>query len=140
MQVIDERFVRSDKALPNTLMKRLSSMTFERSRTVCEHIMEMRDIIAKLKSLKVNKGQVKVSFAEFLESEGIIALYTMQRTPQQNDVAERRVSICIELPNQVQVALLGLVKNEAQPDSVNPVYNAGELLCQWVPCNMLLRE
>ncbi|XP_060200906.1 uncharacterized protein LOC132629208 [Lycium barbarum] len=41
-------------------MKRLSSMTFDRSRTVRKHIMEMRDIAAKLKSLVVDM------FAPFL--------------------------------------------------------------------------
>nr|XP_016440573.1 PREDICTED: uncharacterized protein LOC107766327 [Nicotiana tabacum] len=54
MKAIDEQFVSSDKALPNILMKRFSSMTFDRSRTVREHIMEMRDIDAKLKSLEVD--------------------------------------------------------------------------------------
>ncbi|XP_019256188.1 PREDICTED: uncharacterized protein LOC109234590 [Nicotiana attenuata] len=53
MKAIDEQFVSSDKALASTLMKRLSSMTFDRSRTVREHITEMRDIAAKLKSLEV---------------------------------------------------------------------------------------
>ncbi|XP_019259156.1 PREDICTED: uncharacterized protein LOC109237317 [Nicotiana attenuata] len=41
MKAIDEKFVSSDKALANTLMKMLSSMTFDRSRTVRKHIMEM---------------------------------------------------------------------------------------------------
>ncbi|XP_059281612.1 uncharacterized protein LOC132035372 [Lycium ferocissimum] len=54
MKAIEEQFVSSDKALSNTLMKRLSSMTFDRSRSVREHIMEMRDIAAKLKSLEVD--------------------------------------------------------------------------------------
>ena len=35
-------------------------------------------------------GQSKGPFARFLESEGIIAQYTMPGTPQQNGVAERR--------------------------------------------------
>ena len=55
MKAIDEQFVGSDKALVITLMKRLSSITFDRSRTVREHIMEIRDIAAKLKSLEVEK-------------------------------------------------------------------------------------
>nr|XP_009780415.1 PREDICTED: uncharacterized protein LOC104229460 [Nicotiana sylvestris]XP_016439374.1 PREDICTED: uncharacterized protein LOC107765263 [Nicotiana tabacum] len=57
MKAIDEQFVSSDKALASTLMKRLSSMTFDRSRIVCEHIMEMRDIPAKLKSLEVDMSE-----------------------------------------------------------------------------------
>ncbi|XP_019226693.1 PREDICTED: uncharacterized protein LOC109208109 [Nicotiana attenuata] len=57
MKAIDEKFVSFDKALASTLMKRLSSMTFDRSRTVREHIMEMRDIAAKLKSLEVDMSE-----------------------------------------------------------------------------------
>nr|XP_027119481.1 uncharacterized protein LOC113736618 [Coffea arabica] len=53
MKAIDEQFVSSDKALASTLMKKLASMTLDKSRSVREHIMEMRDIAAKLKSLKV---------------------------------------------------------------------------------------
>ena len=53
MKAIDEQFVSSDKALASTLMKKLASMTLDKSRSVREHIMEMRDIVAKLKSLKV---------------------------------------------------------------------------------------
>ncbi|XP_019240195.1 PREDICTED: uncharacterized protein LOC109220188 [Nicotiana attenuata] len=47
MKAIDEQFISSDKVLASTLMKRLSSMTFNKSRIVREHIMEMRDIAAK---------------------------------------------------------------------------------------------
>ncbi|XP_075079837.1 uncharacterized protein LOC142165109 [Nicotiana tabacum] len=57
MKAIDEQFVSFYKALASTLMKRLSSMTFDRSRTVREHIMEMRDIAAKLKSLEVDMSE-----------------------------------------------------------------------------------
>uniref|UniRef100_A0A1U7VRY4 Uncharacterized protein LOC104220026 n=1 Tax=Nicotiana sylvestris TaxID=4096 RepID=A0A1U7VRY4_NICSY len=57
MKAIDEQFVSSNKALANTLMKRLSSMTFDRSRTVREHIMEIRDIAAKLKSPEVDMSE-----------------------------------------------------------------------------------
>ncbi|PHT48181.1 hypothetical protein CQW23_12389 [Capsicum baccatum] len=46
MKEIDEQFISSDKALANN-MKRLSSMTFDRSRTMREHIIEMRDIAGK---------------------------------------------------------------------------------------------
>lgn len=53
MKAIDDQFVSSDKAVASTLMKRLSNMTHHRSRGVREHIMEMRDIVAKLSSLKV---------------------------------------------------------------------------------------
>ncbi|XP_009615393.1 uncharacterized protein [Nicotiana tomentosiformis] len=57
IKVIDEQFISSNKALTSTLMKRLSSMTFDRSRTVREHIMDMRDNAAKLNSLKVDMSE-----------------------------------------------------------------------------------
>jgi hypothetical protein len=54
MRAVEEQFVSSDKALASTLMKKLSSKTFDRSRSVREHIMEMRDMAAQLKSLEVD--------------------------------------------------------------------------------------
>jgi hypothetical protein len=54
MRAIEEQFVSFDKALASTLMKKLSSKTFDRSRSVREHIMEMRDMAAQLKSLEVD--------------------------------------------------------------------------------------
>ncbi|OIT01671.1 hypothetical protein A4A49_56730, partial [Nicotiana attenuata] len=57
MKATDEQFVSSDKTLASTLMKRFSSMTFDRSRKVRENIMEMRDIAAKLKSLEVDMSE-----------------------------------------------------------------------------------
>ncbi|MCD9645107.1 hypothetical protein HAX54_033783 [Datura stramonium] len=53
MKEINEQFVSFDKALASTLMNRLSSITFDRNCTMHEHIMEVRDIVAKLKSLEV---------------------------------------------------------------------------------------
>ncbi|GLU16124.1 hypothetical protein SLE2022_325740 [Rubroshorea leprosula] len=53
LRAVEEQFGKFDKALANTLMKKLSSMKFDHSKGVREHIMEMRDIVAKLKSLKV---------------------------------------------------------------------------------------
>ncbi|OIT26591.1 hypothetical protein A4A49_56366, partial [Nicotiana attenuata] len=57
MKAIDEQFVSSNKALASTFMKRLSGMDFDRSHTVCEHIMEIRDIAAKLKSLEIDMSE-----------------------------------------------------------------------------------
>ena len=54
MKTIEEQFVRSNKALTSILMKRFSSKTFEYSKRVHEHIMEMRDMAAQLKSLEVD--------------------------------------------------------------------------------------
>ncbi|XP_016510100.2 uncharacterized protein LOC107827472 [Nicotiana tabacum] len=94
MKAIDEQFVSSDKALASTLMKRLSSMTFGRSRTVSEHIMEMKDIAAKLKSIEVDMsepflvhfilnslpaeyGPFKISYNTHKDKWSIIELLTM---------------------------------------------------------------
>jgi hypothetical protein len=53
LKVVDAQFMTSSKAIASTLMKRLSSQTFDSSKNVCEHIMEMRDIAAQLKFLEV---------------------------------------------------------------------------------------
>jgi hypothetical protein len=54
MTAIEEQFVSSDKALANTLMDKLSMIKHHKSRSVYGHIMEMRDVVAQLKSLKVD--------------------------------------------------------------------------------------
>ncbi|XP_062162040.1 uncharacterized protein LOC133869086 [Alnus glutinosa] len=51
IQAVEEQFFSSDKALASTVMKKLSSKTFENSRSVRKHIIEMRDMSAQLKSL-----------------------------------------------------------------------------------------
>ncbi|XP_028057285.1 uncharacterized protein LOC114261242 [Camellia sinensis] len=53
MRAIEEQFASSDKALASTLMNKLSGMKHNNSRSVREHIMEMRDIAARLKSLEI---------------------------------------------------------------------------------------
>ncbi|XP_038977899.1 uncharacterized protein LOC120108385 [Phoenix dactylifera] len=53
IKAIEEQFVSSDKALANTLLNKLSMMKHPKSRSVREHIMEMRDIAAQLKSLEI---------------------------------------------------------------------------------------
>ena len=53
MKVIEEQFIRSDKALASIQMKRFSSKTFDYSKNVREHIMEMKDMVAQLKPLEV---------------------------------------------------------------------------------------
>jgi hypothetical protein len=50
IQAIEEQFVSSDSALANILMEMLSSKTFNNSISVREHIMEIRDMFAQLKS------------------------------------------------------------------------------------------
>ncbi|GAV58101.1 UBN2_2 domain-containing protein, partial [Cephalotus follicularis] len=53
MKSVEEQFVRSDKALASTIMNKLSGIRFDNSKSVHEHIMEIMDIAAKLKSLEV---------------------------------------------------------------------------------------
>ncbi|XP_028053291.1 uncharacterized protein LOC114257714 [Camellia sinensis] len=53
MRAIEEQFVSSDKALTSNLMNKLSGMKHNDSRSVRNHIMEMRDIAARLKSLEI---------------------------------------------------------------------------------------
>jgi hypothetical protein len=48
MKAIGEQFVSSDKVLSNTLMNKLSMIKHHKSRSVCGHIMKMRDVIAQL--------------------------------------------------------------------------------------------
>ncbi|KAH1266002.1 hypothetical protein GmHk_01G001597 [Glycine max] len=53
MNAIEEQFVSFNKSMVSTLMKKLSSMKYDNIKGVHEHIMEMRDTIAKLKSLEI---------------------------------------------------------------------------------------
>ncbi|XP_075111761.1 uncharacterized protein LOC142181949 [Nicotiana tabacum] len=57
-----------------------------------------------------DKGQVKGPFAEFLESKGIIAQYTMPGTPQQNSVAERRNRTLMDMKNSHELSEQQLVQ------------------------------
>ncbi|KAK4406339.1 hypothetical protein Sango_0640400 [Sesamum angolense] len=54
LKAIEDQYVRSDKALASTLMKRLSDVKYNGSRSVREHIMHMRDIATELKPLEVD--------------------------------------------------------------------------------------
>jgi len=51
MQFVEERFRSADKSLAGTLMAELTTMKFDGSRTMQEHIIEMTNIAARLKSL-----------------------------------------------------------------------------------------
>ncbi|WJZ86463.1 hypothetical protein VitviT2T_005916 [Vitis vinifera] len=57
LKAIDEQFVTSDKALPNTLIMKFTSLKLTGIRGVHEHIMEMRDIVAQLKKLEVEMSE-----------------------------------------------------------------------------------
>ena len=52
-KAIDEQFITSDKALASTLIMKFTSLKLTGIRGVCEHIKEMRDIVAQLKKLDV---------------------------------------------------------------------------------------
>ncbi|XP_025983182.1 uncharacterized protein LOC114401922 [Glycine soja] len=56
MNDIEEKFLSSNKSMANTLMEKLSSMKYDMG--VCEHIMEMRDFVAKLKSLEIEISEL----------------------------------------------------------------------------------
>ena len=55
----EQQFETSDKALASTLMSKLSSINFNGTKAIHEHIMEMTDIemtdtVAQLKSLEID--------------------------------------------------------------------------------------
>lgn len=54
MESIDAKCVSSKKTLASTLVKKLSCTMLDKGKSMCEHIMEMRDIATKLKSLEVD--------------------------------------------------------------------------------------
>ena len=53
LKAIDEQFVTLDKDLASTLIMKFTSLKLTGIRRVHEHIIEMRDIVAPLKKLKV---------------------------------------------------------------------------------------
>ncbi|XP_026416153.1 uncharacterized protein LOC113311541 [Papaver somniferum] len=53
LQAIEEQFATSDKVLAGTLMQKLSSMRYNGTSGVREHIMEMGDISSQLGALEV---------------------------------------------------------------------------------------
>ena len=58
LKAIDEQFVTSDKALASILIMKFSSMKLMNVRGVREHIMQVRDIAAQLKLLKVDMSEI----------------------------------------------------------------------------------
>ncbi|RVW51338.1 hypothetical protein CK203_075501 [Vitis vinifera] len=57
LKAIEQQFETSDKALASTLMTKMCSMKFNGTKGVREHIMEMRDIVAQLKSLEIEMSE-----------------------------------------------------------------------------------
>ncbi|XP_071906054.1 uncharacterized protein [Coffea arabica] len=110
MKAIDEQFVSSDKALASTLMKKLASMTLDKSRSVREHIMEMRDIVAKLKSLKV---EISESFLvhfilNSLPSEYILFKISYNTHKEEWSINELLTMVKHETPESVHLVTHGL--------------------------------
>ena len=54
LKAINEQFAISDKALASNLIMKFSSLRLTNVKGVREHIMEMRDIAAQLKTLEVD--------------------------------------------------------------------------------------
>ena len=51
MGLVEERSQTADKSFAGTLMSTLTTMKFNGSRTMHEHVIEMKNITAKLKTL-----------------------------------------------------------------------------------------
>ena len=94
LKAIEQQFETSDKALASTLMTKMCSMKFNGTKGVCEHKMEMRDIVAQLKSLEIKMfesflvhfilnslpfeyGSFKISYNTHKEKWSIKELLTM---------------------------------------------------------------
>ena len=58
LKVIGKQFITSDKALASTLIMKFSSICIISVRGVREHIMQMRDIAAQLKKLKIDMSDM----------------------------------------------------------------------------------
>ena len=71
LKAIDEQFESSDKALASTLIMKFSSLRLTTVRGVREHIMQMRDIAAQLKTLEVEM------------SDSFLVHYILNTLPQQ---------------------------------------------------------
>ncbi|PKI65811.1 hypothetical protein CRG98_013795 [Punica granatum] len=94
LKAIKEQFVKSEKALASTPMKRLTSKTFDSSKGVRAHITKMRDLTAQLNTLKIDifepflvhfilnslpaeYGPFKISYNRHKEEWSITELLTM---------------------------------------------------------------
>ncbi|KAI9191681.1 hypothetical protein LWI28_011901 [Acer negundo] len=54
MKLVEERSQNADKFLAGTLMSNLTNMKYDGSRTMDEHVLEMTNLAAKLKTLGMN--------------------------------------------------------------------------------------
>ena len=65
LKAVEEQFVHSDKTMASTLMKRLSHTSYDYSKGVREHIMQIRNTAAQLKTLKVVRYLIFFGFISF---------------------------------------------------------------------------
>ncbi|RVW85491.1 Retrovirus-related Pol polyprotein from transposon TNT 1-94 [Vitis vinifera] len=70
LKAIDEQFKTSDKALVDTLIMKFSSLRLTNVRGVHEHIMQMRDIVAQLKTLKEGMLVMEMGETALLATQG----------------------------------------------------------------------
>jgi hypothetical protein len=54
LTIVEERFRSADKSLAGTLMAKLTTMKFDGTRGMHEHILEMTNLASKLKALGMN--------------------------------------------------------------------------------------
>ncbi|XP_021301086.1 uncharacterized protein LOC110429389 [Herrania umbratica] len=118
MKAIDEQFESYDKAFDSTLMSKLTSMKLTGVKAVREHIMQMRDIVAQLKSLKIkisnNYLEVRLiqemSESAYLVTENNKQAFNKKGKGKSNDamkddmgsMANNQVLDFVKLPNEVK--------------------------------------
>ncbi|GJV58830.1 retrovirus-related pol polyprotein from transposon TNT 1-94 [Tanacetum coccineum] len=111
LKLMEEKFCSADKALAGTLMAEHITMKFDGSKSMQQHVLDMTNTVARLKTL--GKGDISKRivlsvrlgskrkcpslFAKFLESHDICAKYTLPGMPQQNGMAERRNRTLMEM-------------------------------------------
>ncbi|XP_010523544.1 PREDICTED: uncharacterized protein LOC104801859 [Tarenaya hassleriana] len=71
LKAIDEQFESSDKALASTLIMKFSTLRLTSTKGVRDHIMQMRDLAAQLKTLEVTM------------SDSFLVHYILNSLPQQ---------------------------------------------------------
>ena len=54
MKLVEEQSQKANKSLAGTLMSNLTNMKYDGSRTMHEHVLEMTNLAAKLKTLGMN--------------------------------------------------------------------------------------
>jgi len=68
---VEERSQTADKSLAGTLMSTLTTMKFDDSRTMHEHVIEMTCIAARLKSLRIEVDENFLGYSLCEESRSL---------------------------------------------------------------------